>query len=889
MRTKLFNLIARLVVGHSPKVVAVAVILAVASGIYAAATIRLNANLDELVSDKLDYHRRYIEFLKEFGDEEYLYVVADASNDLPHAKEFMEDLGSRLKNNPDLKQVIWKIDNPVLEKNFLLYLSPEQLKVLGAMTSSGPFSVRNISTWESFAPMFGALAERIGGPISPVDEAELSTGFTFIDDLLDDMTNALQKETSYKSRLQTLFFGGGETFDPDGFMKNGPLLFMFIMPDKDYSTASVIEKPLKEIRTAIAETRKNFPGIDAGLTGRPVLSADEMETSNRDMTIATLLALVLVAGVFILFFKTLARPLFAVAALAIGISLTFGFIALAVGTMNILSSVFALLLIGASIEYSIYFVARYEEELAKSGDAACAIKITLTTTAMAQMTSAFTTAAAFLTLLWTDFLALAQLGLISAVGIVLCLTSMVTVLPSLLFLRDRKRPKAVLVRARSFDLPWLPRIYSHPRILFASAAVALLAIMPFSLRVGFDNNLLNLQARGLESVRYEHLIIDKSSETTWFARAVADTPQESHEKVKIFGALPSVRRVDDVEKIVPEDQAEKIGIIKKMAPSFVNLAFKEPSAFVDARLLMFELGRLASNLERLETQAFTSGRADAVEELAKFSGKMRNLADFVDKASDAELERLGELQKTFFEDLQKNLKILASGVNPDKIELKNLPPDIASRFVSPKGRFSLYIYPKENIWDPQALGSFVNEIRAADPNVIGTPIEVYESGKMMRTTFLRSALLAFVIICFIVWADFRNFRSSLLAVLPLVTGMLMLVSVMGIFNIQFNMANFFAVPILIGTGVDFGVQVVHRLRQERSLKGMGTSTGRAILMTAMANGIGFGAMMIAHHRGVASLGEILAIGCVCCLVAAVVLTPPVAKWLSWGLGKREEA
>ena len=886
MRKRLFTLVARFVCRHPRKIVAFALVLAALSGVYAATSIKLNANLDELVSEKLDYHRNYLEFLREFGDEEYLYVVVDAEANLPRAKLFMESLGAKLKGKPDLEQVIWKIENPALEKGFLLYLSSEELSTLGAMLTRGPFAAKNIASWNGFAPMFGALATRIAGPVSNDDESELATGFTFIDGLIDDMAAAVEKNPPYSSRLQALFFGGDESFDPDGFLKNGPLLMMLIMPKKDYGTAAVIEKPLAEIRAALAETKKEFAGVDAGLTGRPVLSADEMETSNRDMTIATILAVLLVAGVFILTFRGVARPLCAVAALVIGVAWTFGFLALAVGTLNILTSVFALILVAASIEYSIYIVGRYEEELSRVGDVAGAVEKTMTSTAMAQLTSAITTSAAFLTLMWTDFLAIAELGLVSAAGIMLCLASMTVVLPAMLVIRDRRRSPAELKRVRSFDLPGLVKIYRRPGIILAAAVAAIALVSPFASRIGFDNNLLNLQARGLESVKYEHMLIEKSGETTWFARAVTNTAEESRALADKLKALPSVRGVDDVERVVPSGQKEKIEAVREMAPAFENLSFAEAGERVNAGKLMFELGRLAANLDRLQAAAFSGGRVDAVEELEAFAGKIRKLVELIDKADAAALSSLGRMQRDFFADIHKNLSILAGGMNPSEITLGDLPKDVSGRFVSPRGRFSMMIYPKENIWDPDALARFVSDIRSVDAGVIGTPIEVHESGNLMRKTFARSAAAAFALICLLVWLDFRSLRAAAVAVATLSGGLLLLFGMMGIFGIQFNMANFFAIPILIGTGIDFGVQVTHRLRQERSFAAMGTSTGRSLLATAAANGIGFGVMMLAHHRGVASLGQILALGCICCLAAAIFLAPPLAQKLSWG--RRDE-
>jgi predicted RND superfamily exporter protein len=113
--------------------------------------------------------------------------------------------------------------------------------------------------------------------------------------------------------------------------------------------------------------------------------------------------------------------------------------------------------------------------------------------------------------------------------------------------------------------------------------------------------------------------------------------------------------------------------------------------------------------------------------------------------------------------------------------------------------------------------------------------------------------------------------------MPLVVGIAWLVGAMGLFGIPFNMANFFAIPILIGIGVDFGVHLVHRIKSDGTAAAMGSSTGKGVVLTAAANAVGFGAMMMAAHRGIASLGQIMAVGALCCLAAALIAMPPVAR------------
>ena len=879
MRNRFFNLIAHIVSVHPKKIIVSALILAIAAGGYAALTLTLNANLDDLVSEKLDYHRNYKEFLKEFGDEEYLYVVADASKNIGQARKFIETLGEKLTGQPDIKEVVWKVDNPALEQNFLLYLTPEQLASLDAMTTGGAFSVKNIANWTTLTPLFGAMADQMEAPISKSDEISLSTGFTFIDGLLGDMATALSTGGPYKSRLQELFFGDGENFDTEGFYRNGDLLFLLIMPNKDFTTMEVIAEPLARIRSTIDEVQKEFPDIDAGLTGRPVLSADEISTSDKDMTRATIIAIVLVGLLFIMFFRSVTRPILSMVSLIMGISWTFGLIAIIFGELNILSIVFALILVGAAIEYAIHLVARYQEELAGDGMVEQSMARALNTSGRADLTSAFTTAAAFLTIMWTDFTAIAQLGFIAASGIILCLIAMLVVLPAMIVLSDRRRSPDILKNVRPFTMPRISALYHRPVAMFIVALIATIIIMPFASKTGFDNNLLNLQAKGLESVEYEHLIIEKSNETTWFARAVAETEEESHKKAELFRSLPSVSKVDDVERILPRDQKKKIAEVRKLTPSFDGLTFKMPSDRVNAAALKAVLGRIAGDIEGLQAKAFSGGRVDAVEELGKFDEKVRLVESLIAGADTAAIKRLGAFQEQFLIDLHGNMSILATGLNPEGVKLSDLPENVRRRFISPKGRYSLYIYPKENIWDPAALAKFVEDIRGADEGVVGTPIEVHESGRLMRDTFKRSAIMAFIVICLLVLVDFKSWKLGLLAVMPLVTGLAWLVGGMGLFGIPFNMANFFAVPILIGIGVDFGVHLVHRIQRDGVEAAMASSTGKGVLLTAVANAVGFGAMMMAAHRGIASLGQIMALGSLCCLAAAMFAMPPIAGWL----------
>ena len=74
--------------------------------------------------------------------------------------------------------------------------------------------------------------------------------------------------------------------------------------------------------------------------------------------------------------------------------------------------------------------------------------------------------------------------------------------------------------------------------------------------------------------------------------------------------------------------------------------------------------------------------------------------------------------------------------------------------------------------------------------------------------------------------------------------------------------------------MDNGIPILHRWRESRTgFMGIPTSTGRGVVLASLTTVVGFGSLMIARHRGVQSLGLLLALGAVCVLVASFTVLP----------------
>lgn len=881
MRTKLLHALARMSIRAPWAVVITAVLITTLSLFLTMTRLEIHTDQDDLISEKLDYHHRYKNYLREFGDQEYMYVVVEAGDNLPRAKAFVRDVSARLKTLKDVKEVTYQISNPALEKGFLLYLSTQQLQQMTGFLTNSPTSIQTIATWNNLTPIFRAMNNEFAKPVDDTKRDELTMGFTFISELLDGMLGAMQADKPYQSSLQKLFFGSDRQFDEEGYLlsDNGKLLFIMIMPEKNYKELSVVEKPLAEIRGALNATRASFPDVKAGLTGRPVLAADEMSISNSDMTIATILALIAVTLLFVLYFKRMTRPLMAVTALSMGICWTFGMVTLTIGYLNILSIVFAVVLVGAGIEFGLQIVARYREELETHHNVKQAIETCITKTGKGNMTACLTTAAGFYSAMLTKFLALQELGFIAGTGIILVLFAMFTVLPALLYIWDRNKKKAHLHTTISVKLNILEKFYRRPTLILAVMAAVTIMLLPQLRNLSFDHNLLNLQAKGLESVEYEEKIIENSNQSTWFAIIPTQTEIESIAFADRLKGLSTVGRVETIQDIVPPDQDEKIKIIAKLAAEYRGTQFASISSTIDKYAFTQEMRRLQQNIDNVSDQAFKSGFTDAVNELETLNEKVGRIRSLLAQGDPGVISRLTNYQGAFLVDFQQKLMLLSTGLNPVHITMNDLPTSIRNRFYSPKtGRYVLYAYPKYNIWEPDKMETFIRDLRSVDANVLGVPVEVYESSKLMQKSFKQTALYALFFICLIVFLDFKSWKYTVLAISPLAAGLLWLFILMGLFRIPFNLANFFSIPILLGVGVDNGVQIIHRFRQEHfSSRIMTRSTGTAVLLTSLTTLCSFGAMLIASHRGVRSLGLIMTLGVLTCLIGSMVLLPAILK------------
>jgi len=284
--------LADLVLSRPRVVLLIGTVLAIAGAVAGVLGVRFDADTDSLISADRPFMMDYESFKARFGDLERIWVVVDAGDNEAAGARVVDWLEPRLQAL-DLPQVAARIT------------AAEQARLVS--WAAPPDEV------EAIAGACSLLAKAKDGPDALLHAAAQDLQDT--DATFSDYVAHRRKLVGAAVTAITVFVGEGgpcqDTVGKDRYLTSpsGRLSFIGILPEKDYSTLAVIEAPLASIRAVLSKARDAFPDVDIGLTGKPVIQADEMRVTQDDMQLAAIVAIVLVSALVMLILREVKRPL----------------------------------------------------------------------------------------------------------------------------------------------------------------------------------------------------------------------------------------------------------------------------------------------------------------------------------------------------------------------------------------------------------------------------------------------------------------------------------------------------------------------------------------------------------------------------------------------------
>jgi uncharacterized protein len=851
--------------------------------------LRFKTSGRDVLPQDAGYVQRYAEYARDFGELEDIVVVVEART-FEAAKAYASRLVQELRGSPvKFPRASYRIDPQRFEGRQLLYLSSEKLREIRA----------KIFDHQEFMESFAAdpsLAQLLEGVNTQFAQAFMNNVFDlglddkspadtrFLQVLLEQIDQRLDRPTRYRSPWGTLFSFGREAEADAGYFLSDDKSLLFVLvetPKGDTGSFVGDHEAITTVRDAVERLRAVFPNVQAGVTGAPVLSNDEMSAALEDSKVATILSFALTLGLIWLSFLRVGKPTLMLGVLAVSIAWSMGVVTLFVGHLTIFSVMFISIVVGVGIDYGIYFLFRYEEEIFLGRNLREALERTAARAGPAILLGALTAAATFYVLMLTDFRGIKEFGFIAGSAIMLSWLSMMTLFPAVLVLVDRQhaeRPRNQKPPAHQLErirVPLLDRLTGYPVTVLAAAVVVTVGCVFALPWVGFDYNLLHLQAKGTEAVAWEKRILATTGRSGFNALASATSLEELRKKQQAFERLPSVSEANSVLRLIPDEQPEKIQIIKSFAPLVAPVRVSRSSPV--------DLDRLTQSVRdlnrRFDIAAAEGGDRlpDDIRQLREQSGRLLTRLAGADR--EVAEPALTHLQAQLYRDFVDKFYMLQRNLRPRPVTLADVPDEMHRKFIGASGKFLIQIHPKVDIWEREGAEQFVRELRTVDADVTGSPVITYEAIRLMERAYLQGTVYAFVLVGALTFWMLRRVRETLLSLLPLIIGLIWTIGLMWLFDLKFTLANVWGLPLIIGTSAEFGLNVVMNYLEGREHDGplVARSTVMAVVLNGLTTIVGFGSLMISRHQGIYGLGLLLTVGATCALIAALVVLPVVLR------------
>ena len=654
-----------------------------------------------------------------------------------------------------------------------------------------------------------------------------------------------------------------------------------IKPRLDFGSLT----PAKEAITAVREAVAALPadetaGVQIGITGDPVLRTEELASVANGIEISAALSLLLVAILLALGIRSPSGVCASLVALILSLSATAGFAALAVGTLNLVSIAFTVLMIGLGIDFAIHLLLHLEERLGPADTPARVWPMAARHVARGLLLAAVTTSAAFFAFSPTRFVGMAQLGVISGTGVLIALVVTLVVVPALTTIwRPRIRARralphrARLIYALERASPWT--------VLVTLAVVALTAMRLGDVR--FDADPMNLRDPEAPSVRAFRALVAHGEDSPYRLDYVGDDLAAVRRFAAAVKPLAEVKEVISIDSFLPADQDARMADIDFLAGDLWFLESVDPDAWraghgpAPAAEVVAALDKLGRAAREMETEDPAVRRA-----ADRLAAAVRVVHGRMEDAEGGDLRaRLDRAVFAYYPDVLRRLKAMLA---PQPLTLETLPDRIKRRYLAPTGEALAQVVPAVDASEPQARARFVRAVLAVEPAIAGSAYAVLRAGEVVAEAMIEATLLAFLLATILVAVVLRRLWAVVMVMLPLAFAGVLTLGAGVWLDIPFNFANVIVLPLMIGMGVDAAIHLVARARDlDHAESVFDTSTPRAILFSALTTMASFGTLILSRHRGTASMGELLLIALTLTLLATLIVLPAMLelrkRWL----------
>lgn len=610
----------------------------------------------------------------------------------------------------------------------------------------------------------------------------------------------------------------------------GSITILAVLPKGRTTNVSFSRKIINQLNREIrnVDPKRFHPDMSVLIGGRVSNVVAKFDATKTDVTGSAGWSIggILLAVIF--FYRRLLSLIYIGLPLVMGFLWTFMVTEFVLGSLNLITVFLTLVLFGLGVDFGIHNFSRYDEVRKNGGGVRDALRTLYLQTGRASLLAGITTIAGFYSVMASDFRAFYEFGFIAGTGVALSLISMYLVFPALMVLAERirlyrvKKYHATIDKVSDASFPWARPILIAALVMCAASITAL----P---RLGFENNFKKLKVR-IPEVRETNANIRevfplRSDKAVVFVENLEDVKAvvAAVEKIKESrSADPTIKKIKSIYSVIPssEIQRQRLKVIDRIHANLSEALFL---------------------VEQLDDSY--DGRKNELKKLMKYTG-------------------ISELKPI---DLPTALYRVYTGVPGS-------------------GGYLVYIYNSKGVGKLDEAQAFVDDVRKIEANgkvfYPATQAMVFvDMLNLMKRDAVTAIGAVLITIFAVLMLVYRNVLNVLIILTPVCIGMLWMLGILAWFDIRLSIFNMVVLPSVLGIGIDNGIHIFHRFREEGSARvwHVVRTTGGAAFLTTLTTILGFAGALMASHNGLQSLGLVACIGLGTCMLGSLTVLPALLQ------------
>lgn len=816
----------------------------------------MNSDTGRLIRQETEWRAVHDNFVATFPqyDQNTLVVL---SGQRPQAlAETTQVLAADLSARQDIFSLVYTpTANAFIERNTLLYLDLDTLNdTISKLADAQPF----LTAVASHNHLGGVL--RLLTDALTTDES-LPTGMTQITDMLERAAETALSGTDSKISWRDEMF---QAESSDQYYQ-----LILVKGRQEFGEDLPNGLLIRELEASIAAFSHPYRGeVTIRLSGQVPLEHGEIVSAMNSAQFAGTLALVLLVLVLIWGVRSVRIIAATYLSMICGLIWTAAFAMLVVGQYNTISIIFLVMFIGLGVDFAIHLCLKYQEALTGSTKEAALIE-TGVNLGPAIMLCGVTSALGFLSFVPTNYIGLAEMGIISAGGMVIAVILSLTLIPAFFSVVKPPRPHTDLPVARTMSA----LVAARPRQTTWATLLLAVVLAGISTQAEFDYSTLSLKDPESEAMTTLRELHDEDIVTDYALTVVAADEAEAKALKARLTELGVVSEVMLPADYLPDQQADKLFLLEDASflLDAVFYATRDESTLTDEALA-------AALTELIQAIDAARSRSDLAPELIEALIRLKAALEQLTTATAAERERFTRL---IISPLQAEIGWLQQAFAATEITVNDLPTAMRDRLIAADGRILLSITPVENVVEVEAQRRFTEAVLAVTPNATGRPVLDLGIGDIVTTAFGQALMIAVGSIFIILLLTLRSLTDAVLVFIPLAmtAGVTLAFSVLA--GLPLNMANVVVIPLIFGLGVDNGIHIVKRYHQVANVEELvHSSTPKAVFLSNLTTLGTFCALSFSTHQGIYSIGVLLTVALVSLMLLTLISLPALLATFS---------